>query len=294
MSDKKKTQKIILLKGLPGSGKSTWAKEYLDKATVPTKRVNKDDLRVMLDNGKWSKSNEQFVLFIRNYIITCALNDGCDVVVDDTNFAPKHEEEMYNIAAKYKNVDVETKFIDTSLGECIERDSKRTGRARVGKAVIMKMWNQYLKPKSIPYNAKLPKAVICDIDGTLALFGDKNPYERDFINDRINDPVVEILGMYTNLGYKIIIVSGRKDIYRDVTERWLKRHEISYDLLYMRKTAPIGTQEPKDIIVKREIYDTYIKDKYNVYFVIDDRPQVIRLWRELGLPVFDVGDGIEF
>ena len=49
--------KLIMTKGLPASGKSTWAKQYLDD-NPGTKRVNKDDLRAMLDNGKWSKRNE--------------------------------------------------------------------------------------------------------------------------------------------------------------------------------------------------------------------------------------------
>lgn len=50
--------KIILCKGLPASGKSTWTRELIDKNPEKYKRINKDDLRAMLDNGKWSNKNE--------------------------------------------------------------------------------------------------------------------------------------------------------------------------------------------------------------------------------------------
>ncbi|MFN5657022.1 MAG: AAA family ATPase, partial [Pseudanabaena sp.] len=50
--------------GLPASGKSTWAKEKVNKSPNIIKRVNKDELRAMLDNSYFSKGNEKFVLDI--------------------------------------------------------------------------------------------------------------------------------------------------------------------------------------------------------------------------------------
>ena len=82
--------KVIILKGLPASGKSTWALEQTAKHGN-YKRINKDDLRAMIDGGKWSKAREQHVLDTRDWFINLCLSRKLNVIVDDTNFAPKHE-----------------------------------------------------------------------------------------------------------------------------------------------------------------------------------------------------------
>lgn len=143
----------------------------------------------------------------------------------------------------------------------------------------------------------LPEAIICDLDGTLALFGDANPYDRDFLQDKINPSVADVLDTYQAAcgdGWgevQLIIVSGRKDKYKAQTKEWLKKNLVYYDALYMRKTAPDGQPEPKDVLVKQEIYETYIKGKYNALFVLDDRDQVVDMWRSLGLTCFQVAPG---
>jgi adenylate kinase family enzyme len=58
---------ILILQGLPGSGKSTHAKILVAKGGWT--RVNKDDLRSMLHNAKWSKGNEKLVLSVRDSVI---------------------------------------------------------------------------------------------------------------------------------------------------------------------------------------------------------------------------------
>jgi len=141
---------IYLLKGLPASGKSTWAKQKV--AENPNiKRVNKDDLRAMLDNSRWSKTNEKFVLKLRDHIITESLNDGFHVIVDDTNLHPKHETQMRQLA-KECNAKVEIVNFETSLEECIERDSKRPNG--VGKEVIVSMFDRYINNKLDHYDVE--------------------------------------------------------------------------------------------------------------------------------------------
>jgi predicted kinase len=165
-----RTMKLIMLKGLPASGKSTYARKLADDGYV---RVNKDDLRAMLHNGKWSKNNESQVLRLRNEIIEDSLRSGKSVVVDDTNFAPKHKEQLQTIA-KQCNATFETKFFDVSVEECIKRDLARPNS--VGEKVIRNMYNQFLKPAPLPsgYNPDLDDVIICDIDGTLAHIDDRN------------------------------------------------------------------------------------------------------------------------
>lgn len=275
--------KLIMTKGLPGSGKSTWAKEQ-----TSFKRVNKDDLRKMLDNGNWSGNREQFVLMIRDLTITAAFEKGYSVIVDDTNLHPKHEVNLRALAKNY-NARFEIKdFTEVPIETCIKQDLMRDNS--VGEAVIRKMYKQFLAPKPprITYNSALHDAIICDLDGTLALFGDANPYERDFSQDKVNNIVKNIFNgrVYSPLS-QLIIVSGRKDTFADVTEKWLKDNVILYDHLYMRK----ADDNRPDYIVKREIYEQYIQGKYNVLFVLDDRNQVVELWRSLGLVCLQVADG---
>lgn len=280
-----KMPKLLMLKGLPASGKSTYAKDLLDREPGLWKRVNKDDLRALLDNGKWSKKNEQFVLTVRDGLIISALDLGYNVVVDDTNFSPTHKVNFQKIAADNGAV-FEEKYFEVPLNECIERDSKRANP--VGQKVIMDMFDKYLKPE-VEEDPNLPDCVLCDLDGTLALF-DGNPYDRDFSKDVPNKAVLAALlplcGDYHNQ-VELIITSGRSGKYRDVTVKWLRDNSIPVRQLLMRDEG----DSRKDRIVKKEIYDTRIKELYNVLFVFDDRDQVVSLWRELGLTCFQVNYG---
>jgi hypothetical protein len=77
------------------------------------------------------------------------------------------------------------------------------------------------------------------------------------------------------------------DDSQEQTEAWLEKHHIRYDLLFMRKTA----DSRPDTVIKREIYRSYIKDKYSVLFVLDDRTRIVNMWRNLGLTCLQVAPG---
>lgn len=278
--------KILLLKGLPGSGKSTYARTLVEQGGWV--RVNKDDLRAMMHNSKHTKGNEAMVIKIRDEIVMQALNKGHNVIVDDTNFNPIHEQRMYEIANCYKKCEVEIKFIDTPIERCIENDLKRPNS--VGERVIRRMFNEnFTQEKAArPEIVRgLPHAIICDIDGTLAHMKDRSPYDWSKVgSDTIEDVVADLIDNYT--GDEVLLVSGRDSVCRDITIKWLEDHNVEYDELLMR---PEGNTE-KDTIVKRKLYEDHIKGKYNVDFVLDDRNSVVRMWRdELGLKVLQVADG---
>ncbi len=277
-------RKILMCKGLPGSGKTTWAKNWLAGHPMAL-RVNKDELRAMLFNGVSGKGRESLVLKVRDFVVSQALDDGHDVIVDDTNFNPQHQARMETIAAQHGAI-VEIKdFSDVPLETCIARDAQRANP--VGQRVIRQMHRQYLetKPARIAYDPALPDAILCDLDGTLALFGDANPYDRDFSQDKVNTAVRDVLNLYPG-NTRIIVLSGRKEKFRTQTWCWLKANEVPCNLLYMRR----DDDNRKDVIVKEEIYHEHIRGGYNVVMVIDDRLQVCRLWHRLGLPLFRVGD----
>lgn len=133
------------------------------------------------------------------------------------------------------------------------------------------------------------KAIICDIDGTLAHMQDRDPYDYDKVDtDVVDSTISHMLKLYaTESDYAILIVSGREDTCKQVTERWLGKNYVMYDELFMRKH---GDYRP-DEVIKKEIYDKHIKDKYDVEFVLDDRNKVVKMWRDLGLKCLQVAEG---
>lgn len=288
MSDKTtRVKKIWLLKGLPASGKSTWAREQVAQFPDLYKRVNKDDLRTMVDNSKWSQPREMFILRLRNEIIRESLTAGYDIIVDDTNLHEKHRHTMDIIAGEFPGTTVVEKFFDTPLEVCIERDKKRPNP--VGRGIILDMWVKNLKPKLVPYLPSLPEAIVCDIDGTIADKGDRGWYDEDKVEvDTPIAKIVDLLRVYKHARLiEIVLVSGRHDSCRAETERWLKKNVIPYDYLFMR---PAGNDE-KDFLIKENIYHKNIEGKFNVLFVLDDRNQVVDLWRRLGLKCLQVDNG---
>lgn len=282
--------KIIMLKGLPGSGKSSWAKQKVAENGNYI-RVSKDDIReTMFVN--WTPKKEKSVLKIRDALIREGIGMGKNVIVDDTNLNPVHELHLKELA-KELGVSFETNqsFLKVSVEECIERDLKR--EKSVGQRVIYKMYYDYLAVKSDDRLEKNDKrrCVICDIDGTLAHnLGGRNIYDYTRVIEDTPDPfvcaVVDALDFtFGDYYLDVIIVSGRDDNCREETEKWLENNDIPYDRLFMRETG----DKRDDAIVKEEIYKKYIEPDYCVLGVIDDRPKVARMWRSLGLKTLQAG-----
>lgn len=282
-----KPPKIIILKGLPASGKTTWAKAEVEKSEGRIKRVNKDDLRAMLDAGKWSKEREETILRARDWIVAETLALKKTIIVDDTNLHPKHFETLQDLAELYSaEIEINDSFLSVPMKECIRRDALRPNP--VGRDVIRRMARDFGVGMPEPYYiAVLPYAVICDIDGTLAILGKRNPYDASTCEqDKVNLPVSYYLQHLDSFN-QVFLFSGREEKYREQTESWLKANRIPYNSLHMR---PTGNSE-KDVIIKKRMFEEHIRGKFNVHVVLDDRDQVVDGWRELGLTCFQVADG---
>ena len=278
-------KEVILTKGLPGSGKSYWAKSMLDKFPGKYKIVCKDDIRAMLDNGRFSHANERFVVKIRNMIISQILQNGQSVIAADTNLNDVHELDIRKLVDDSAEVKIQD-FTKVPLEVCIENDLKRF--TSVGEAVIRGMYMQYLHEYPAPQDSKLPRALVVDLDGTLAIHRGRSPYEFERCGeDEVNPAVLSVLHRFKST-HTIIFLSGRDDSCRKLTEDWLEfKAGIKVDKLYMRTTK----DSRKDSIVKSELYENFIKDKYHVDFVLDDRDQVVAMWRRLGISTFQVNYG---
>lgn len=137
--------KMVVLRGLPASGKSVYALSLVNKGY---KRINADDLRQMIDNGVYSKSNEKYITDLMQTMVGLALRSGFDVVLDNTNLNTYHINWAKDLCKEY-HVELEIININTPIHICVERDLART-QGRVGRDVIMKMYNKYFVDGQFP------------------------------------------------------------------------------------------------------------------------------------------------
>lgn len=268
----------------------------------------------MLDDGKFSKQNEELVISVQNQVIRDAIAAGYDVIVDNTHLVRQTVNKLHRLAASIGDVTVIEKAFNVPVDVCLERNAEREGQARVPENAIYNMAKaaginrgRKIDERTVFYadqsvqvvqDPSLPHAVICDLDGTLALLNGRNPYDASKCeDDLLNEAVAQcILAMHA-VGKKIIFMSGREDRYKPQTIRFIEKHllvERDGDVtvmpheLHMRST----NDTRRDSIVKTELFNRHVKDKFYVEFVLDDRSQVVReTWRAMGLNCFQVAEG---
>jgi predicted kinase len=276
------TLKLILTKGLPASGKTTWAKDYLARHPE-TANLCKDDLRLQLAG---TKKREKQVVKVRDLLTEHYLSEGISVIWSDTNLNPVHTARATEFAEKYQAELVIQDFTQVSLAACIQRDLVRPNS--VGQEVIAQMYYDYIyKPDSAPaHDPSRPNCYLVDVDGTLALNTTRHPFAWDRVGEDSLNPAVAELVRQLAQNQAIVVLSGRSEVCRDLTLAWLDQHQIPHKELFMR---PKEDQRPDDIL-KSDLYAIHIQNRYNVLGVIDDRPKVCRMWRGLGLSVFQVGN----
>lgn len=133
--------KIILVRGIPASGKSTWARQWAEEDPEHRVRICRDDIRRAL--GKyWVLSREILVKRIKESSLYQALDLGYDVVIDDMNLNENDVKSIQKIADYYPNCIVEFKdFLDVPLSECLKRDRARENR--IGDGIVISVFNKY-------------------------------------------------------------------------------------------------------------------------------------------------------
>ena len=139
------------------------------------------------------------------------------------------------------------------------------------------------------------KVFIFDIDGTLSdcshrlhFIQQKTPDWDAFYSQCLNDaPKEDVCRVCRELSYPVIYITGRTQNVRMETDKWLVYNDLPHGMLFMRAS---GDHRP-DYELKKEIYEKHIKDRYDVIGVFEDRDQVVKMWRSLGLTCFQVADG---
>ena len=294
------TQKIVVTRGLPASGKTTWAKAWVLKDPLRRARVSRDDIRrALFVVPTYEKDQEELVTTTERQMVRDLATAGRSVVVDATHLRPAYVRQWRKLAGSL-GLELEIEEFPIELDEAVKRDHDREDG--VGKEVIQRMYDKYTsKGRFLPIQDDeppvpelyvprpgTPPAIIVDIDGTLALnTGGRSPYDYSRVHeDTLNEPVATVVQVLRHT-HTVIIMSGRDGECYEQTEAWLASHYIKYDALLMRETS----DKRKDSIVKRELFDEYVRDRWNVELVLDDRNQVVDMWRSLGLTCFQVAPG---
>ncbi len=298
--------KLIITRGYPGCGKTTWANgKVLQDSSIT--RISRDDIRFNMlgipqANGIGTNAQEIQVSRIHHLLVNEMLASGRNVIVDDTNLqlkvARKWADAAQMVGAEFEVVDFEVD-VDT----CLARNGLRhiAGGRYVPPTIIINMAKKHpfpfleVKPSdavSFDYryeaDTSLPPAYIFDIDGTLAQMDGRSPYDWSRVGtDKPVGPVVDMSKILSAAGMKIVVMSGRDAACFNLTEKWLTDHGIQYHTLTMR---PQGDTR-KDNIVKVELFRQNVAPFYNVLGTFDDRNQVVAMWRAIGLTCFQVADG---
>lgn len=303
---------IKLTRGLPASGKSTLAAQWVAEDPDWRIRVNRDDLRKSFYGAYWglSQMQEQHITLQEEAMTRAAIKAGLSVIVDATHLRSSYVRRWYDVANSL-GVPVSVVDVDTDVEECVRRDAIR--EKAVGEDVIRTMHQKFFRKGKLPKlpenaieevasgrayvpNPDLPKAVWVDIDGTLAErdhplapqpvrgpFDEARVFE-DALIEHVHDTVLALRGS----GYKVVVMSGRSEACKEETVRWLNHHGVPFDDIFMR---PVGDQR-KDSTVKEELFWDKVAPKYDVRFALDDRQQVVDHTRNvLKIPVFQVQPG---
>jgi predicted kinase len=142
---------LIITTGLPGSGKTTYARSWVAEDPAHRSRSNRDDLGMMLHGGRFYgqealfEATETAITNVQCAQIRELLRMGRDVICDDTNLRDEAVERLRNLAAwagaRFEVVD----FTSLPLETVLDRNAQRSGTpAFVPEAVVRDMWERYV------------------------------------------------------------------------------------------------------------------------------------------------------
>lgn len=310
-------RKALILTGLSGSGKSTFARQFC--ADNPNYlRVNRDDLRravLPVSLGEYwqtwpdpAKSRiENVVNEVQKALIISGLAKGWNLLIDNTNLKLSYLNDIRKLLGEHTEaIEIDYQLLDVPVEECIQRDRFRTDS--VGEVVIRKQAeklgtlrkNFHFQRETLVRNAvfqrdqdeSLPRCILVDIDGTVAQMSNRPAFAWHRVGeDKPKWPVIRLVQSLRASGYRVIFFSGRDAVCRPETTDWLMRYfgwQTTDFQLFMRSEK----DNRKDSDVKQELFGEHIAGRYFVEFVVDDRQQVVDMWRRtLGITCLQVDYG---
>ena len=296
--------KLILTRGIQGSGKTTWARQWVEEDPENRVRINNDDIRNML--GKyWVTSRENLVSSIKKNMAEEAINRGYDIVVDNMNLNPKEilfwkdMVKMANMNPDGYQYEIEFKDFFIPLEECIRRDAMRPNP--IGEKVIRETWKRYkhfIQTTEVEryvdnlrkYTGK-PKCIVIDMDSTMCFNTTKRPWFGDgaaegMINDVPNTGMCDMIRKLQE-DFTIVVATGRDTTQEAVTKEWLAKQGINADEFYFRTNKDYR----KGVVVKKEQIEA-ILEKYDIVAIFDDCEPIVNMYREMGLTVLQPNKGL--
>jgi len=285
--------KSIILRWLPGIGKSTWA-----RAQEGYKIISLDNIRKEYPYMKeWQVHDEQANQIRFEY------NSYNDIIVDNTHMS---QQALDSIKAFCESVGYEVSVKDFMAEESSPRNAHAKATVqnqirveRVPQSVIDRM---FLWAYNTSVDEWRDKIYIFDIDGTIANIDhrlhyvewdkkDRHSFFCCLHEDKPYKAVVNVMNHLANdLNATIVLVSWRPDKYDLETERRLQRNNIPYDYILMRKSR----DKRPDTEVKEEIYHRCLeKEKEKIVCVFDDRQRLIDMRRSKWLYVFNCSQKLD-
>lgn len=295
--------KIIITIGCSNSGKSSWAHSQWKQNPQSVVIINRDKIRELLFSFTEETISEYYsrpdlnklekqVTKYEDTLINEALCENKVVIVDAT-----HLEQKYVKRFEYWNVPIELVWFDVTLKEALIRNMGRN--RKVEQSIIEKQYGKYVTlranfsdysftPKELKQNRNLPPCIIYDVDGTIAKMVNRNPYDWGRVGEDLMIynvcATIDWLGdLEPEYRPKVIICTGRDGEALEDTERWLIQNNMYYDEILIREKGDMRA----DWVVKEEMWREIAKENY-IIGMYDDRLQVVRRARALGLKVFNV------
>jgi predicted kinase len=298
---------LNIFRGLPGTGKTTRARRL--RSVQGGVLAGRDHFRALYgtEHNPGDRVIEEQINQLQASLILHALSVGDHVYVDDMNLRSRYVRRLLELARQQDAQVVIHDLTNVSV-ETAALQAENPDRARpVSEAVITDLHRRFIKGREYPLpvpqlapetqegadryvgDPSLPKAVLVDIDGTVAEMRGRSPYDMTrVLEDGPKNDVINVVIALQRAGYKIVFVSARNEVARAATEEWIRMYISIRDYeLHMRADG----DGRDDRVVKREIFDRNIRDRFFVRLVLDDRDKVVRMWRGLGLTCLQVAPG---
>ena len=261
--------KLIMLKGLPASGKTTWAMKQLEQGNFF--RISLKDIEQTMTE-KNSKKKISNALRIRNDLLENILKNKLgNVILDDYNLSLISQRAIEKMCSKH-GYDFEVKsFLDVPINECIKRDLKR--KNSVGSKRIQKLYNQYLAldfQRNLESDWSKKRCLIINLDTLPRL---EPSYFITMLIDAIN-------ATYGDFYVDMIILSNEHQKRRQELVNWLEKHLIDINHIIMKDDNDYSSSSDFKKAKMKEI-----EEKYAVLGIIETDEVMCNFWESLGYNV---------
>ncbi len=283
---------MIITVGISGSGKTAWAKAHVEHSPKQWVIISRDEARRELfpefapHEYKHTKAREKKVSEYCESVFNLSTGLENNIIIADTNLNPVYRE-LWKKRGEENGYEVTFQDFPMTHEEILQRNQYR-GTTSVPSTVLLRQWKQWCeyvgRRKYVPDETKR-KAILVDVDGTIALKGNRSPFQWDRVGeDTPRKAIIQMIQQFATLHKAVLIfMSGRDGVCYKQTRAWLCEHTYFTgslgDMLLMREEGDMR----KDSIVKEELFWGCVADNYNVLAVFDDRPQVVEMWHDIGL-----------